>query len=76
MTECSTGEHANSSLDVHIVPRPGSRKLNSVTPIVVERFLDELEAGGVGRGNQVNVFHTLMAVLRDAYDKGAWRTAR
>lgn len=76
MTEYSMGEHVNSSIDVHIVPRLGSRKLISVMPIVVERFLDELEAGGAGRGNQVNIFHTLRTILRDAYDKGAWRTAR
>ncbi|MER5202120.1 tyrosine-type recombinase/integrase [Streptomyces sp. NPDC002825] len=71
MTEYSTGEHVDSSINVHIVPRLGSRKLNSVTPIVVERFLDELEADKVGRGNQVNIFRTLKAILRDAYGKGA-----
>jgi hypothetical protein len=48
MTEYSTGWHVDSSINVHIVPRFGSRKLNSVTPIVVERFLDELETDGVG----------------------------
>ncbi|MER6358624.1 tyrosine-type recombinase/integrase [Streptomyces sp. NPDC001634] len=71
MTEYSTGWHVDSSINVHIVPRLGSRKLNSVTPIVVERFLDELEADGVGRGNQVNIFRVLKAILRDAYGKGA-----
>jgi hypothetical protein len=69
MTEYSTGEKVDSSINVHIVPRLGSRKLSSITPIVVERFLDELEADGVGRGNQVNVFRTLKAILRDAYGK-------
>jgi len=71
MTEYSTGEHVDSSINVHIVPRLGSRKLNSVTPIVVERFLEELEIDEVGRGNQVNIFRTLKAILRDAYVKGA-----
>lgn len=71
MTEYSTGEHVDSSINVHIVPRLGSRKLNSVTPIVVERFLDEMERDGVGRGNQVNIFRALKTVLRDAYAKGA-----
>ncbi|MGX9923586.1 tyrosine-type recombinase/integrase [Streptomyces sp. NPDC002248] len=71
MTEYSTGEHVDSSINAHIVPHVGSRKLNTVTPIVVERFLDELEADGVRRGNQVNIFRTLKAILRDAYDKGA-----
>ncbi|MFJ4513755.1 tyrosine-type recombinase/integrase [Streptomyces sp. NPDC088816] len=71
MTEYSTGEHIDSSIKVHIVPRLGSRKLNSVTPIVVERFLGELETDKVGRGNQVNIFRTLKAILRDAYGKGA-----
>ncbi|MFI0041277.1 tyrosine-type recombinase/integrase [Streptomyces mutabilis] len=71
MTKYSTGWHVDSSINVHIVPRLGSRKLNSVTPIVVERFLDELEVDGVGRGNQVNIFRTLKAILRDAYGKGA-----
>ncbi|MFI0037248.1 MULTISPECIES: tyrosine-type recombinase/integrase [Streptomyces] len=71
MTAYSTGEHVSSSINVHIIPRLGSRKLISVTPIVVERFLDELEADGVGRGNQVNILRTLKAILRDAYDKGA-----
>ncbi|WP_230883169.1 site-specific integrase [Streptomyces venezuelae] len=56
---------------MHIVPRLGSRKLNSVTPIVVERFLDERESDGVGRGNQVNIFRFLKTILRDAYTKGA-----
>ncbi|MET7324363.1 hypothetical protein [Streptomyces sp. NPDC005549] len=46
MTEYSTGWHVDSSINVHIIPRLGSRKLNSVTPIVVERFLDDLEADG------------------------------
>ncbi|MEV5728709.1 tyrosine-type recombinase/integrase [Streptomyces pharetrae] len=71
MTEYSTGWHVDSSINVHIIPRLGSRKLNSITPIVVERFLDELETDGVGRGNQVNIFRVLKAVLRDAYGKGA-----
>ncbi|MET7543570.1 hypothetical protein [Streptomyces sp. NPDC005507] len=71
MTEYSTGWHVNSSINVHIIPRLGSRKLNAVTPIVVERFLDELETDGIGRGNQVNIFRTLKAILRDAYGKGA-----
>jgi integrase len=71
MTEYSTGWHVDSSINVHIIPRLGSRKLISVTPIVVERFLDELETGGVGRGNQVNIFRVLKAILRDAYGKGA-----
>ncbi|MET8112770.1 tyrosine-type recombinase/integrase [Streptomyces prasinus] len=56
---------------MHIVPRLGARKLNSVTPMVVERFLDEMESDGVGRGNQVNIFRILKTILRDAYDKGA-----
>jgi integrase len=43
----------------------------TVTPMVVERFLDELEADGVGRGNQTNIFRTLKAILRDSFDKGA-----
>lgn len=38
MTEYSTGWHVDSSINVHIIPRLGSRKLNSVTPIVVERM--------------------------------------
>ncbi|MFI7873403.1 tyrosine-type recombinase/integrase [Streptomyces salinarius] len=71
MTEYSTGEHVGSSLNVHIFPRLGSRKLNTVTPLVVERFLDALEADGVGRGNQVNIFRILKTILRDAFDKGA-----
>ncbi|MFD5314552.1 tyrosine-type recombinase/integrase [Streptomyces ardesiacus] len=71
MTVYSTGEHVSSSINVHIVPRLGSRKLISVTPMVVERFLDDLEADGVGRGNQVNILRALKAILRDAYDKGA-----
>ncbi|MFE8911087.1 tyrosine-type recombinase/integrase [Streptomyces globisporus] len=71
MTKYSTGEHVDSSINVHIVPRLGSRKLNSVTPIIVERFLDELESDKVGRGNQVNIFRVLKAILRDAYGKGA-----
>ncbi|MCX4775076.1 tyrosine-type recombinase/integrase [Streptomyces sp. NBC_01285] len=71
ITEYSTGEHVNSSINAHIVPRLGSRKMATVTPMVVERFLNELEADGVGRGNQTNIFRTLKAILRDAFDKGA-----
>lgn len=71
MTEYSTGQHVDSSINAHIIPRLGSRKLNSVTPLVIERFLDSLEVDGVGRGNQVNIFRALKAILRDAYDKGA-----
>ncbi|MFF4860996.1 hypothetical protein ACFY3J_04505 [Streptomyces sp. NPDC001231] len=37
------------------------------------RCLGELEANGVGRGNQVNIFHVLKAVLRDGYGRGPWR---
>ncbi|MFI5480849.1 hypothetical protein ACIBAB_17210 [Streptomyces rubiginosohelvolus] len=39
--------------------------------MVVERFLDEMESDGVGRGNQVNIFRVLKTILRDAYVKGA-----
>lgn len=38
MTQYPTGQHVGSSLNVHIFPRLGSRKLNTVTPLVVERF--------------------------------------
>ncbi|MEU5327321.1 tyrosine-type recombinase/integrase [Streptomyces parvus] len=71
MKDCSTVEHVDSSINVHIVPRLGSRKLNSVTPMEVERFLDEMESDGVGRGNQVNIFRVLKTIPRDAYVKGA-----
>ncbi|WP_229916947.1 tyrosine-type recombinase/integrase [Streptomyces fructofermentans] len=71
MTAYSTGEHVDSAINVHIVPRIGSRKLITVTPMAVERFLDELEADGVGRGHQVNIFRILKTILKDAYDKGA-----
>ncbi|MEW9514632.1 tyrosine-type recombinase/integrase [Streptomyces bacillaris] len=71
MTDYSTGEHVDSSINVHIVPRLGARKLNSVTPMVIERFLDEMEGDGVGRGIQVNIFRVLKTILRDAYAKGA-----
>ncbi|MGW6900822.1 tyrosine-type recombinase/integrase [Streptomyces sp. NPDC054919] len=71
MTEYSTGQHVSSSINVHIIPALGSRKLNSVTPSVVEQFLDGLESNGVGRGNQVNIYRALKSILRDAYEKGA-----
>ncbi|MEU9294401.1 hypothetical protein [Streptomyces sp. NPDC048266] len=54
---------------MRIVPRLGSRELNSVTTGGVERFPDEMESNGVGRGNQVN--RILKAILRDAYAKRA-----
>ncbi|MGW0883413.1 hypothetical protein [Streptomyces sp. NPDC002671] len=69
MTEYSTGEHVNSSIGVHTAP--GFTEADIRAPIVMERFLDELEADGVGRGNQVNILRTLKATLRDAHDKGA-----
>ncbi|MEU8699976.1 hypothetical protein AB0C61_20370 [Streptomyces sp. NPDC048680] len=71
MTNYSTGWHVDSSINVHIVPRLGSRKLNSVTPMVVERFLDEMDSDGVDRGNQVNIFRVLKTILRDAYGRRA-----
>lgn len=46
MTEYSTGWHVDISINVHVVPRLGSRKLNSVTPIVVERFLGRARKSG------------------------------
>ncbi|MEV4936877.1 hypothetical protein [Streptomyces zaomyceticus] len=55
MTDYSTGWHVDSSINVHITLRLGAGKLNSVTPMVVERFLDAMESDGVGRGNQVNI---------------------
>lgn len=71
MVDYSTEQHVGSSMKVHINPALGSRKLISITPSVIERFLDDLEANGVGRGNQMNIFRTLKSLLRDAYDKGA-----
>ncbi|WP_375061374.1 tyrosine-type recombinase/integrase [Streptomyces carpaticus] len=71
MTDYSTVEHVGSYLNVHINPAMGSRKLNTVTPSVVEQFLDDLAANGVGTGHQVNIFRTLNSILRDAYAKGA-----
>ncbi|MFJ7962417.1 tyrosine-type recombinase/integrase [Streptomyces sp. NPDC096324] len=71
MTAYSTGEHVDSAINVHVVPRIGSRKLITVTPMAVERFLDEPEVDGVGRGHQVNIFRILKTILKDAYDKGA-----
>ncbi|MFD3650348.1 tyrosine-type recombinase/integrase [Streptomyces cyaneofuscatus] len=70
MTDYATGWHVDSSINVHIVPGLGSRKLNSVIPMVVERFLDQMEGDGVGRGSQVNLFRVLKAILRVAYAKG------
>ena len=71
MTDYSIGWHVDSSINVHIVPRLRARKLKSVTPMVVERFLDQMESDGVGRGNQVNIFRVLKTILLDAYAKGA-----
>ncbi|WP_246574616.1 hypothetical protein [Streptomyces genisteinicus] len=36
MAEYSTGWHVGSSINVHIVPPLGSRKLNSIMPTMVE----------------------------------------
>ncbi|SFD64591.1 Site-specific recombinase XerD [Streptomyces aidingensis] len=71
MTEYSTAQHVASYFKVHINPALGSRKLISVTPVVVEKFLDDLEASGVGRGHQSNIYRVLKSLLRDAYEKGA-----
>ncbi|MCZ0983481.1 hypothetical protein O1L60_42455 [Streptomyces diastatochromogenes] len=72
MTYYSIGWHVDSSISAHLVPRLGSRKLNSVTPTVIERFLDEnRERDGGGRWNQVNIFRVLKTILRDAYTKEA-----
>ncbi|GGY41901.1 hypothetical protein GCM10010363_23500 [Streptomyces omiyaensis] len=70
------GEHVDSSINVHIVPRLGERKLNSVTPMVVERFLDKMESDGVGRGNQVNIFRVLKTILRTRTPREPWSTIR
>ena len=50
MMEYSTCEHVGSPINMHIVPRLGSLKLNSVTPLVVERFQDDMEADEAGGG--------------------------
>ncbi|WP_406357218.1 site-specific integrase [Streptomyces sp. NBC_01635] len=71
MTEYSTAKNLASHFKVQINPVIGSRKLNAVTPTVVEDFLDHLEAEGVGRGHQLNVYRALSALLRDAFEKGA-----
>jgi integrase len=71
MTEYSTAQHVSSYFKVHINPALGSRKLNSVTPSVVEKFLEHLEAEQVGRGHQANIYRALKSLLKDAYDKGA-----
>ncbi|MBL3670541.1 phage integrase SAM-like domain-containing protein [Streptomyces sp. M2CJ-2] len=71
MTEYSTAKSLASHFKVQINPVIGSRKLNAVTPTVVEDFLDHLEAEGVGRGHQLNVYRALSALLRDAFEKGA-----
>lgn len=49
----------------------GQQTVAGIREIVVECFLDQLEADGVGRGNQVNIFRTLKAILRGAYGKRA-----
>ncbi|MFF4757881.1 hypothetical protein [Streptomyces sp. NPDC001292] len=71
ITEYSTAKTLASHFRAQINPVIGSRKLNSVTPTVVEDFLDHLEAEGVGRGHQLNVYRALSALLRDAFEKGA-----
>ncbi|MFJ7125672.1 hypothetical protein [Streptomyces sp. NPDC098101] len=70
LTHYSIGWHVDGSINVHIVPWLGARKPNSVTPMVTERFLDEVESDGVGRGNQANTFRVLRAILRDTYAEG------
>ncbi|MGX5211102.1 hypothetical protein ACWKT3_20895 [Streptomyces violaceus] len=57
VAEHSRGWHVDSSINVRIIPDL-EWGANSITSIVVERFLDELDADGVGDGNQVNVFRT------------------
>ncbi|WP_258382379.1 N-terminal phage integrase SAM-like domain-containing protein [Streptomyces sp. NTH33] len=69
-TEYSTAKTLASRFRAQINPVIGSRKLNAVTPTVVEDFLDHLEAEGVGRGHQLNVCRALSALLRDAFEKG------
>lgn len=48
MPQYSTGEHVDSPLNVHIFPRLGSRKLNTVTPLAIELFPGRI-GGGRGR---------------------------
>lgn len=54
MTEYSTGRHVDSSVNVHVVPRLGSRKLNSVTPIVVVMMVGCGLRNGEARAVNIN----------------------
>ncbi|MFJ2734966.1 tyrosine-type recombinase/integrase [Streptomyces sp. NPDC087317] len=62
---------ASSSLGKHIYPELQSRRIESFTPSIVERFIETMERNNVGIAAQDQVFVTLKTILLSAHKKGA-----
>lgn len=62
---------ARSSLNKHIYPELQSRRIETVTPTVVERFVETMERNGVGLAAQDQAFVVLKTILLSAHRKGA-----
>ncbi|MFE1197212.1 tyrosine-type recombinase/integrase [Streptomyces olivaceoviridis] len=62
---------ARSSLNKHIYPELQSRRIETFTSSVVERFIETMERNGVGLAAQDQAFVVLKTILLSAHRRGA-----
>ncbi|MFF9094732.1 hypothetical protein ACF1AX_16595 [Streptomyces sp. NPDC014802] len=76
MTDYSTGWHVDSSINVHIVPRMGARKLNSLKTVLRDAFAKGGHGGRPGEGSPGtglragNGRHSLSRLRDEGTDRG------
>lgn len=67
----NTLDQYNGSLERHLNPRIGSRKIGTFTPGVLEDLLSSLESDRVGLASQKNAYLVLKLVMDAARHRGA-----
>lgn len=66
----NSSDSYRTALDVHIIPRMGSRKVGTFTAATVDDFVSDMTLAKVGPAAQVNSFKVLRLVLKSARIRG------
>lgn len=74
LVDYSTGRKHRSHLTAHLYPELGDHRMESISPLIIERFITGMERRNIQPGTQRNVYGLLRTVLLDAVRKGAIAT--
>lgn len=68
--EQNTYEGKVSFMNNHVIPKLGNLKLQKITPMHIQRFINELQESGLGVGSIWNIMKLVNQTLRTAHEWG------